>query len=238
MNLILFDVSGTLVHSCDFGHEVMLHTLSKLLGAPKRTLEDFCKAETDTAFVEKVWDLVKGEEIGKKDWKNIYEVYQSTLLEFYQKRGHRFSPIDGAPDLLRNLQNSKSWGFAIVSTSWHELAHLSLRSSGFYTRRMHVVSGEGIRKKADLLSKAIDSSKRWYGVDEFSKITYVGDDTLDLTTCQELKLPFIEVTPQSEKSAKGFVYPEKGQFIRLARRAAVPSRQRGYSIGNLIGIRA
>lgn len=241
MNLILFDVSGTLVHSGDFEHKVILRTMAKVLEVPMKTLADFRKSETETAFVEKVWKLVRATELTKEDWDNIYSTYHDTLIEEYIKAPNRFKAIDGAPDLLSNLQDSHSWAFAIATTSWHDMAHLSLRSSGFYTRRFHVVTGEGVSKKTDLLEKAISSSKRWYGVDNFDKITYVGDEQLDTAACREMKIPFIEVNElkeEADSNSRKLRYPDKGQFIRLARRAAVPTRMRSNSLGSLIGIRA
>lgn len=241
MNLILFDVSGTLVQSTDFEKRVLLRTVAKVLEVPMDKLEEFRMAETETAFVEKVWKLIRTEEITKEDWDEIYNVYHKTLLEEYISVNSRFAPLEGAPELLSNLQDSKSWTFAMATTAWHEMAHLSLRSAGFYTRRFHVVTGEGVSKKADLLKKAINSSKRWYGVTEFDKITYVGDEALDNAVCREMKIPFIEVSELQEgeePQKKRVRYPDKGQFIRLARRAAVPTRMRAQGLVSLIGIRA
>ncbi|NVK05154.1 MAG: HAD hydrolase-like protein [Flavobacteriia bacterium] len=240
MNLILFDVSGTLVHSTDFEHKVLLRTVGKVLDVPVDKLREFRKAETETAFVEKVWKLVRNDAITSEDWAEIYSIYHKTLLEEYIASKSRFTSLEGAPELLSNLQDSKSWAFAIATTAWHDMAHLSLRSAGFYTRRFHVVTGEGVTKKSQLLEKAIQSSKRWYGVNEFSKITYVGDEALDNAVCREMKIPFIEVSElqEGEESQKRKVrYPEKGQFIRLARRAAVPTRLRSQGLVSLIGIR-
>ncbi|KAB2805402.1 HAD family hydrolase [Phaeocystidibacter luteus] len=240
MNLILFDVSGTLVHSSDFEHKVLMSTMSRVMGVPLRTLEDFRKAETETAFVEKVWTLVKGVEPSDEDWETIYEVYHKVLMEAYLHSSERFKSLEGAPDLLRNLIDSKSWAFAIATTAWHDMAHLTLRSAGFYTRRIHVVTGEGIAKKKDLIHKAINSSQRWYGVDGFNKVTYVGDENIDHVACRELNIPFIEVgeLATTREKRKLVRYPDKGQFIRLARRAVVPTRVRTNSLGSLIGIRA
>lgn len=240
MNLILFDVSGTLVHSTDFEHKVLLRTVAKKLDVPVSKLEEFRKAETETAFVEKVWKLVKAQDITQEDWNEIYEIYHQILIEEYITAKTRFAAIEGAPDLLSNLQDSKSWAFAIATTAWHDMAHLSLRSAGFYTRRFHVVTGEGVTRKSDLLEKAIHSSKRWYGVDEFDKITYVGDEALDNAICREMKIPFIEVSElhEGESKKKKIRYPEKGQFIRIARRAAVPNRMRSNGLVSLMGIRA
>lgn len=240
MNLILFDVSGTLVHSTDFEHKVLLRTVGKVLDVPVDKLREFRKAETETAFVEKVWKLVRNDAITPEDWEEVYSIYHKTLLEEYIASKSRFTSLEGAPELLSNLQDSKSWAFAIATTAWHDMAHLSLRSAGFYTRRFHVVTGEGVTKKSQLLEKAIQSSKRWYGVNEFSKITYVGDEALDNAVCREMKIPFIEVSElrEGEESQKRKVrYPEKGQFIRLARRAAVPTRLRSQGLVSLIGIR-
>lgn len=240
MNLILFDVSGTLVRASDFEHKVLLQTLAEVLSLPLSKLEDFRKAETETAFVEKVWKLIKGLEPSEEEWAEIYQTYHDTLLAAYLKSGSRFEAMEGAPDLLSHLQNSKSWAFAIATTAWHDMAHLSLRGSGFYTRRFHVVTGEGITKKTDLLHKAINSSMRWYGVDKFDKVTYVGDEQLDTAACMEMNIPFLQVGDLAGEISEGAscpVYPDKGRFIRLARRAVVPARVRQHSLGSLIGIR-
>lgn len=239
MNLILFDVSGTLVHSTDFENRVLWKTLASKLSIPERSVSEFRPEETETAFVLKVWERVNGGEPTKDEWDSIYHIYQSTLIEEYLKSDKRFTALEGAPELLSNLQNSHSWGFAIATTSWHDMAHMSLRGSGFYTRRFHVVTGEGIRKRTELLSKAIESSKRWYGVSSFDKVTYVGDAAHQGVTCREMNLSYLDVADVSASESKAaFRYPEKTQFIRLARRAVVPSRMKANTFGSLIGIKA
>lgn len=240
MNLILFNVSGTLVRTSDFEHKVLLQTLSSVLGLPLKKLRDFTKAETETVFVEKVWRLIKGVEPSAEEWETVYSTYRNTLMKAYLESNFRFQAIDGAPDLLSHLQISKSWAFAIATTAWHDMAHFSLRGSGFYTRRFHVVTGEGVSKKTELMQKAINSSKRWYGAENFTKVTYVGDEHLDANVCRELNIPMLQVCDlQGEVEATPGVpvYPDKGRFIRLARRAVVPPRVRQHSLGSLIGIR-
>lgn len=238
MNLILFDVAGTLVRSADFEQPVLIQSVARALEVPTRVVEEFRPEETETAFVDKVWRLVKGASPTTEEWNHIYQTYQEQLHKTYGQTAQRFASMEGAPDLLRNLQTSTSWGFAIATSSWHELAHLSLRSSGFYTRRIHVVTGEGVYKKTELLTKAIESSKRWYGVSEFDRVTYVGDEALDTAACREMNLPFIEVGElESAKQETGIRFPEKSKFIRLARRASVPSRVRQQSLVSLMGLR-
>src|SRR5690606_31926341 len=97
----------------------------------------------------------------------------------YRESKEVIRPIGGAPELLANLQSSGSWGFAIATPMWHDLANLSLRGAGFYTRRFHVVTGEDSLRKKDVITRAIESSKRWYGVEEFDKVTYVSDHSLE-----------------------------------------------------------
>lgn len=240
MNLILFDVSGTLVHTSDLEKKVMWRTLSRVLSIPYERVGEFRPSETETAFASKVWNLVRGVEPTKEDWDTIFTIYREELFQAYLAAPERFSALDGAPELLSHLQGSKSWGFAIATTSWHDMAHLSLRGAGFYTRRFHVVSGENITSKVDLLNKAIDSSKRWFGVQEFQKVTYVGDESVDSAVCRELQLPFLEVgemgvSPSEKKSAMR--YPDKRQFIRMARRAVAPTRVKSNSFGSLIGLK-
>lgn len=238
MNLILFDVSGTLVHSNAFENKVLWKTLTQVLSIPMKSVCEFRPEETETAFVKKVWNFVRGGEPTREEWDEIYAVYQRILTETYLLESDRFKAVLGAPELLRHLQTSKSWGFAIATTSWHDLAHMSLRGSGFYTRRFHVVTGEGVLTKVDLVNKAIESSKRWYGVSDFEKVTYVGDGSVDTKACRELNLPYLDVTQVAQATQKSTpCYPSKTQFIRLARRAAVPSRIRENSFVSLMGLK-
>lgn len=234
MNLILFDVARTLVQTTSFDRKALKNTLSRILQVPVRMIDDFADEETDTAFTAKVWTMVSGIAPDQSDWGNIYKVFREELHKSYLETREVIHPIGGAPELLTNLQHSGSWGFAIATPLWNDLANLCLRASGFYTRRFHVVSGEDCLRKKDVIARAIESSKRWYGVSHFDKITYVGDDSLENQVCRELNLPFIEVG-QYDKSVspkpalhKTHIshFPNKGQFIHIARRAVVPSRNR------------
>lgn len=241
MNLILFDVSGTLVYSDDFEKKVLWRTLSRVLSIPFSTVGEFRPEETETSFVSKVWKMVNGHQPEKEDWDTIYETYHEELIQAYLASPSRFRPLEGAPELLSHLQGSQSWGFAIATSAWHDLAHLSLRGAGFYTRRFHVVTGEGIHAKADLLNKAIESSGRWYGVQRFDKVIYVGDESLDTVVCAEMKLPFIEVkqlAANTRREKRGLLYPDKTQFIRIARRAVAPNRVKANSLITLMGLKA
>lgn len=234
MNLILFDVSGTLVHPSEKEEGVMKEVLTEMLGTHVSDSIAWNSRESESEFVQKAWREVRGSIPTQSDWIQIFEKHRSVLQSHYQNSKQRFKAVEGATELLNSYSHSSSWRFVISTTSWKDLAHLSLRSSGFYTRRMHIVTGEDVFSKIDLINKSVQSAKAWYKVDRFEKVTYVGDTFSNINACCELNMPFLDVSSlKPTHKAAIHEYPEKHTFVNMAKKAVVPRKSNLKSLISL-----
>ena len=190
MNLIVFDIDGTIVDSVE--------------------VDDFCFKQS--------FQQLHNIDIDNADWSNFKHVTDSGLTHeifeahygiaptasqtlelktcFYQlveQRIHEITEIKGAKKTLHSLMDNPEFSIAFATGGWRETATLKLSAIGFELREITLVSANEHVSRSEITRLAIDNTLAKVGLDEFSTITYVGDGLWDYKTTRELGINFIGI---------------------------------------------
>lgn len=190
MNLIVFDIDGTIVDSVQ--------------------VDDFCFKKS----FQRIHDI----DISNADWSNFKHVTDSGLAHeifeahygiaptaseilklkryFYrllEQRIHEITEIKGARKTLLLLMENPEFSIAFATGGWRETALLKLSAIGFELGEITLVSADEHFSRSEITRLAIDNTLSKAGLNEFKTITYVGDGLWDFKTTTELGINFIGI---------------------------------------------
>lgn len=192
MNLIIFDIDGTLTNS--------------------QVTEDHC---FKTAFLEVLEIDIFDQEwkyfVNVTDWGITKEIYHkvhqqdipSEKLEQFKKRFVEllatscasdksvFREVSGANTFFHHLKNN-NYAVAIATGSWRDSACIKLDAIDINPQNLPFSHSDLFISREEILLDAIEQSRKIYET-SFDSIHYFGDGEWDFKTCKKLNIPFVGV---------------------------------------------
>jgi phosphoglycolate phosphatase-like HAD superfamily hydrolase len=233
MNLIVFDVEGTLTVKNPTDRICFQEAAQLLLQSDLGEFDFSSEAySTDTELVFDLWNTFKKRNPTQEEFKAFQDAYYERLKYHYVRGNLVYKPMPGAKELLRSLVTSPNWKFILTSSSWSFAAEFKLKAAGFYTRYYHVRGSEDKMSYEDVISTAIQSAETIFKESKFKRTVYIGDDLPSLKACSNLQIPYMGMNHPNEKKdnvlarfARFNIFPSKLEFLRMIRKATVPSRR-------------
>lgn len=233
MNLIVFDVEGTLTVNNPTDRicfqEAAQIMLQSDLGEFDFSAESY---STDTELVFSLWNAFKGRNPSKDEFETFQTHYFERLKHHYVKGNIKYKAVPGAQELLRSLMSSPNWRFTLTSSSWGFAAAFKLKAAGFFTRHYQVIGSEDKMNYEEVIKSAIEKAEGFHKESSFKKTVYIGDDLPSLKACSNLQIPYLGMSnPYHKKNtvmsrfARLNIFPSKIEFLRILRKAPVPSRR-------------
>ncbi|GAB5409351.1 MAG: HAD family hydrolase [Balneolaceae bacterium] len=190
MNLIVFDIDGTLIDSVKIDDKCFIQTFQLLhkIDLENADWNNF-KNVTDSGLTNEIFENHYGRLPTESEVNKVKDIFYSLL----KQRDHEMSEIIGANTALRSLINHPEFTVAFATGGWKETALLKLSAIGFDIGELTLVSANDFTKRSEITNLAISRSLAKTGLREFSTITYVGDGLWDWKTTNELGINFIGI---------------------------------------------
>lgn len=230
MNLIIFDVDGTLTTTSSMDEEILVAAL-KTMGI-KITEVDFSAFEvvTDIGVFHQLFDEHFNRPPSSDEIQKFKKVFKQNLKKMFKKRLDEFEPLDGVQELLHSLNKKENWTYVLTTGGWKFDAKFKLDASGFYTKDFQILSSSSGFSREEILTKAIEKARKKAGVKKFERIVYFGDAAWDLKAAARLKLPFVGVEGEGNKAKRKalgdfFVlseFPGFKKFAKIYQAAKIP----------------
>lgn len=231
MNLLLFELNGTLVKPSTFDQDLLLKSmrafLNKRVKIDFEELSDLSESELFTLVCQKALKRPPT----KREILEFDQLYFEVYKTHFEKAVGGIEAMGGAYELLDQLRESNQWTFAIASTQFSKISSFKLRAAGFYTKNLTLSSATDALRKSDILHSAQIKAAQKKRIQSFQQVTFVGDPTTSQNLCMELQMPFIAVE-SNENNKEEFLteFPSKSQFLRLVQKAGVPNeRKRSFN---------
>ena len=233
MNLIVFDVEGTLTVKNPTDRICFQEVAQMLLKCNLGEFDFSSEAHsTDTELVCDLWNTFKKRNPTQDEFKAFQDAYLERLKFHYVRGNLVYKPMPGAKELLRSLVTSPNWRFILTSSTWTVAAEFKIKAAGFYTRYYHVRGSEDKMNYEDVISSAIERAETIYKESKFKRTVYIGDDLPSLKACSNLQIPYMGMNHPNQKRdnvlsrfARFNIFPSKIEFLRRIRKASVPSRR-------------
>jgi phosphoglycolate phosphatase-like HAD superfamily hydrolase len=186
MQLVLFDIDGTLTQSNQLDSWAFLATLEDLFG--------FTGISTDWLAYSHVTDACIFREICEQQWGRSptaaeLATVQQRLLERLAA-GDRVEPVVGAAEILAGLMASPNHAVAYAGGAWTASALFKLRAAGLPIESIPFAFSDQAESRVGIMAVALARAEQYYG-HKFSSLVYVGDGVWDIRSARQLSYGFI-----------------------------------------------
>ena len=190
MNLVIFDIDGTLTDTTQVDEHAIVGALQDVLGVTDLSTDwsDY-EHSTDSGIVNEV--IVRSHGTTPPTiLQNVQARFFEYMEGFYTASPDLFRPMNGAEDILRRV-TSKGDAAAIATGSWRESALFKLRVARIWHDGIPMATADDSLSRSGIIKKAIKDAVDVYHVEAFDSITYVGDGVWDARAGKNLGLRFI-----------------------------------------------
>ncbi len=191
MDLIIFDIDGTLIHSHEDEVTCFIKAFSQVMGESE--------IDTDLTSYEHVTDTGIAIECIKRQFQRqassteLKAIEEQFLILFNQCL--TLNPpktIPGSHEILTSLLKQRDVGVAIATGSYYRSALLKLKHADLISH-LPLASCDDHFARIEIMKQAKQKAHQHYDIDEFRSITYVGDGPWDIKASRELDWHFIAV---------------------------------------------
>ncbi len=187
MNLVMFDVDGTLVESYDFDSHCFEQAVSDVLNIDIDTEWSNYTNVTDSGILDEIISLhgIAGDRDAIQN--NVREEFIRYLKDYLTINST--DQIVGAAHFLDLLKNRADTVLAIATGGWEETAKLKLHSAEIDYSGIAFASSSDHFERTSIMTRA----KNKTGCTSFSSISYFGDGSWDRKAAEYLGYNFILV---------------------------------------------
>ncbi|MCI0707270.1 MAG: HAD hydrolase-like protein [Ignavibacteriae bacterium] len=198
MNLVIFDIDGTLTDTTFVDHECYEQTLFDRFGIRQFPSDvNHFQHYTDPAILSQIYEERFGSTLAQEELERVRLHYTALLRATAKIWPQLFLEIPGASSLLGYLRHETDWKIAIGTGSWSESARLKLDSAKIEFRDLPLATADDGMTREEIMKAAVRRALRAYRADSFSHITIVGDGVWDLRTARNMNYGFVGIASGS-----------------------------------------
>jgi phosphoglycolate phosphatase-like HAD superfamily hydrolase len=200
VDLILFDIDGTLTHSQSIDAEIYLRSLAEVFGFTNVDSDwSTYNHTTDAGILKELFEI----RLGRVPTPAEVAAFRSHFVGAIAVAAAQmpFREIDGASQLLSHLAKSPSYAVGLATGGWADSARCKMGSAGLDYDAFPTASADDARSRVSIMQIAIERSTSHVGGLRPDSIVYVGDGVWDARACRQLNLPFIGIAagPHAER---------------------------------------
>jgi len=194
VNLIVFDIDGTLLNSTDLDDLCYQRALKDTYGISidEFNWENF-KDVTDEGVTEDILETHLGRPPLKNEVKRVEDRMVELVEEKRKSSPELFTPAKNIESVLTELIQQNEIAFCLATGAWHGSAMAKLSIMNVDLSESAFQSATGYRRRADIVNRSIEKAKLIYGAQSFNKVCALGDGEWDMLTAKELDINFIGV---------------------------------------------
>lgn len=180
MNILLFDIDGTLLLSGGAGNRAMDRACSLLYGIQGATQGRDFSGMTDPAILRSLFSYLQQRECTEEEMNEMAETYLTFLREeVASSPGFRVLP--GVPELLRRLSERKDVLLGIATGNLEQGAQMKLKRADLLSYFRFGAYGSDTEHRSAIVALGIERAKKLLPQSPDTYIAYViGDTPLDI----------------------------------------------------------
>ncbi len=190
MNLIVFDIDGTIVDSVKTDDECFIQSFQDLhdIDLSGANWNDFNHV-TDSGLTSEIFDIYLRRQPSQGEIAKL-QTYFYGLLD---KRRNEIKEVKGAINTLHTLNRHHDICIAFATGGWKKTATLKLSIIGIELGELVLTSANQHISRAEITKQAIQAVLAKQQLKAFHSITYIGDGLWDFETARSLGINFIGV---------------------------------------------
>ena len=193
MELVIFDVDGTLVYSERRDSQCFAQAYEQLYGRSFPTLDwhQFPHV-TDTTIFDTVIRQHFDRRHDPAEVLPFQELYMSLLRKKRQSQPHLFREIPGAKVAVQSLGQREGRMIGIGTGGWQQPAALKLQHVGIEVDRRLFSGADGKTNREAILQQTIDRAAEING-GAVTRVVYIGDAVWDVRTTRNMQIDFVGI---------------------------------------------
>ncbi|MCU0331583.1 MAG: haloacid dehalogenase-like hydrolase [Candidatus Kapabacteria bacterium] len=200
-DLIVFDVDGTLTNTTNVDAECLVGALTEVTERPEISADWLLyDHSTDSGIVRQVL-FEAGLGADHDAYERVRQRFFDRMEAAYTANPDLFGPMPGATQAFSAVKNSGA-AVAIATGAWHESARFKMRVAGVDAYGIPMATADDAVDRVDILMRAIERVRRWTGVAELGRITYVGDAVWDVRAANVLGIGFVGLAPTEQDAQR------------------------------------
>ena len=193
MNLVIFDIDGTLANSQEIEDHCFKTAFLETLGidiwsVAWHTLQHV----TDWGISKEICQKEMQREISESELATFRVRFIHLLEKACEQDPNLFTEVPGSSSFFQTLHRHPDYEVAIATGSWSDSARIKLEAIGVPYKEVPLASSDHFISREDIVQDAIKKSRDFYAA-SFESTIYFGDGAWDLKTCQNIAIPFIGV---------------------------------------------
>ena len=206
MNLIIFDIDGTLTDTLDLDDELYRQALSNLfdINLQDEKWEEYKKSSTgtDNGLIHEIFinELKRNPKYGEINQLKLY--FTQLLKSKLNDSPKLFKEIPGAVTFFNNMMKSSANKVAVATGSWKESGALKLQSINLTVKNIPYGNSDSLNKRKDIIADVIYQATGVFYRQNFRRIIYFGDGAWDFEASRSLGIDFIGVDSRKTGNLK------------------------------------
>ncbi len=192
MQLVMFDIDGTLTESNTLDDEAYLQALSEVFGCQDISSDWTTYSHvTDACILREVCQR----ELGRAPSHAEIEAFQKRFLELLTEGAAKnggINPISGALKMLSSLIESPNHAITYAGGGWTASALFKLQSAHLPIQNIPYAFSDDDESREGIMAVAFVRAEKDYG-QGFQNIAYIGDGVWDVRSAQKLGYSFIGI---------------------------------------------
>lgn len=199
MDLIVFDIDGTLIHSHAKEVDCFATAVEEVLGIPEierdlRTYRHISDSGILRECVFKAFARYPTHEESQAVENRYFDLFKACLQD------EPIRPIAGATSLISMLTELPHIGLAVATGSHYSAAQFKLAQVAPALCHVPMGTSSDSESRSTIMETALQKAKAAYQRDEFNRIVYVGDGPWDVNAVKMLQWGFIGIASNYAKS--------------------------------------
>jgi phosphoglycolate phosphatase-like HAD superfamily hydrolase len=192
MNLVLFDIDGTLTQSQELDAEIYLRSLAEVFGFTGVCADwSAYRHTTDSGILTEVFETRLGRPPAPSEMAGMRAHFVEAIAAAALREP--FREVRGARHALELLSRQRGWQVGLATGGWGESARCKLQSAGFRCEGLPLASADDALSRAAIMQIAIDRAARVPTAEPPDHVVYIGDGVWDARACRDLRIPFIGI---------------------------------------------
>jgi beta-phosphoglucomutase-like phosphatase (HAD superfamily) len=223
MNLVIFDIDGTLTRTNAVNDLCLVRALSDVLQI-EAVNTDWTQYNnvTDRGSLEEIVLFHKGRPATPEELSSVKNRHVELLKHHAQSDPTLFAPVPGAAEMLTDLISRPGAAVALATGSWLESAEIKLRSAGLAYDRIPLATSNDALSRDEIITLAESRAGEPMAAGGFCTKTSVGDAPWDVHAADRLGYNFIGIaqgdhTDNLRDAGATKIVPDftDGHFLRM-----------------------
>jgi len=193
MNLILFDIDGTLINT-EFDDISFINAFKDAFNINIKDANwNNYKHATDLGITIDIFQQYFKRNPSYNEVNTIIGSYISNLRQNFDLYPDKINEIPGSNNMIEIIKNSQGWTLGFATGCWNESAIFKLKSAKINIKDIEISASNKFISKIEIINDAIRKVKIRNNIPEFNRIIYVGDRKYDYLISKELNIEFIGI---------------------------------------------